>query len=239
LRRLLAQQVLAPLDEFVLRLTDDEEETFSVPLSEPESLEQANRTMTAMMAAWVFRHCHELFPPKSWPWTVARETVFVLTGKAKYTDLELQRLYESKEVGPIGYLTIAKLLAHIQSPAATAFAMRGLARLSGDDFRKDYRLVLEGQLPFAQSIEKTAEALRDLTDEEIEALAGILPDKFGDSLRSTVQLMREGEGKPIRETLAIAFDRLWDRFLRRSVQNALMPLMRAPPSQGGTPTKRL
>ena len=113
--------------------------------------------------------------------------------------------------------------------------MRGLLRLSAESFRKDYRLLLEGSSPLTKSIEKTAEALRELTDEDAEALAAVLSKPAGDSLRSIVRLLRESAGKPIRATLALVGDRFWEQSLCNQTRSALMEAMRVPPSQPERP----
>ena len=87
--------------------------------------------IASISRAWtlVFRVADALFPRESWPWTTAREAVFVVSGAGTYTGLELQRIYESNEVGPIGYLTIAELLAQIDSPYSVPIAPALAARL--------------------------------------------------------------------------------------------------------------
>ena len=220
--------ILAPLDEFSASGIGKEDKEFSIPVSPTESPQQATSAMMAGMAAWVFRQCDQLFPKQSWPWTAAHEAVLVLSGKGKYADLELSRLYGSKEIGPIGYLTLAKLLAMVNSPAARAFAQRGLTFLFVDDFRNDYRLLFEGNSPLSQSMQKVVAAIRTLSDEDVEAIAFVLPKGFGDFVRDAGRLLRRSEGQSDREIIALAMDRYWEQSLRSQVRAALMTVLQPP-----------
>ena len=212
------------LNTLVAQFFSDEEELFYIPLDQQETMEAATRSMYAGAYAAVFKYSNDFFPKGSWPWTAARESVFVLGGKGKYTRAELERIYESKQTGPLGYLTIAKLLTYIKHPTTRAFAHRGLERLSADDFRKDIRLFLEGDSLLVQSVEEIVLALRDLDYDDIEAIGAILPPEAGKFLRQTAQLLRAANGKPNTEVLAPALDEYWDRALKEQIEAELKEL---------------
>jgi len=111
-----------------------------------------------------------------------------------------------------------------------------LERLSADDFRNDWRLLIEGESVLAQCLVRTAEAFRDLDDEDIEALVILLPPERATFVRNSVRLLREGKGKPVGEVLRPALDEYWEKVLKKRVEAALRKLAikasrRRPPVQ--------
>jgi len=141
---------------------------------------------------------------------------------------ELQRIYESQQIGPIGYLTTARLLSYIKSPLTRPFAARGLQKLSADDFRKDWRLVLEGESVLSQCLARTAEALRDMDDEDLEALLLLFSPERREFLRNFVRLLRQDKSRPVGEVVAPALDEYWEKVLKKKVESALRDLATPP-----------
>lgn len=227
--RLLDRPVLAPLEELLLRTVSGTNLGFRVPF---DTANATQSTLTSALLAWVFSMANELFPERSWPWTAAHEAVFVTRGMAKYTDAELQRLYESRQTGPIGYLTLARLLAHIQSPTARPFAIRGLTRLSAENFRQDWQLVLQGDSVLAQVVQGFISALAELQEDEVQALAAVLPREAGRLLLHGARTVRENQGRPLPETVAPILERYWDESLRAVIQAQLREVL----SQGSRQT---
>jgi hypothetical protein len=79
----------------------------------------------------------------------------------------LKQISESNQTGPIGLDVTATLLALMGSPNKDFVAMRGLSRLSAEDFRNDYMLLLDGDCALGQCLAKAAEALGGLEDVEV------------------------------------------------------------------------
>jgi ankyrin repeat protein len=222
--KILEKQPLAPLEALFFKSRDESGESFKSPPDYSENMEAATDKLIPLISAVVFRYCNNLFPQRSWPWTVAREAVFVTSGKDAYTMAELKRIYESKETGPIGCLTTSKLLSLVKSPLAKAFADRGLERLSADDFRSDWRLAFEGESVLAQCLVRTAEAFSDLTDEDIDALVAVLPPEHTAFIRDSARLLREGKDKSLGEVLRPAMDEYWEKTLKKKIEAALKKL---------------
>jgi len=212
--RVLQRQILLPLDEVLSRWHAQQGKVFYVP-------DQAGTASAGILSALVFRLVNDLFPRDSWPWTTAREAVFVGSGMGQYTGLELARIYDSGQVGPIGYLTIADLLAYIRSPQSSRLAQRGLERLSNEDFRKDVELLLRGNSALASCFKRAAMAVRDLTEADVEALAAALPPAGQAFLRNASGLLRAHPDDPVEKTMPAAFDAYWETSLRTEVEARL------------------
>jgi hypothetical protein len=192
----------------------------------------AQNSLSAFFAAFGFRYCNELFPKYSWPWTIAREAVFVSANQTSYTGAELNRLYESEETGPIGCLVLAKLLAKLNSPAARTFAARGLTRLTAADFQRDCDLLLEGDSRLARTFANVAALLREMPEEEVEGLAAALPENETALLKESVQALRASPKAPLTEAIGPAIEKYWSDSLRAHVRAALQEIRAAPGGPG-------
>jgi hypothetical protein len=223
--RLLSSTVLAPVDQSMSNT--NQPEPFLIP-SDDADRALAQNSLSAFFAAFGFRYCNELFPKYSWPWTIAREAVFVSANQTSYTSGELNRLYESEETGPIGCLVIAKLLAKLNSPAARTFAVRGLTRLTSSDFRRDCALLLQGDSRLARAFANVAAVLREMPDEEVEALAAALPANEAALLKESVQALRASPSAPLAEAIGPAIEKYWSNSLRAQVRAALQEIPAAP-----------
>ncbi len=222
--KLLGTTVLAPLDRVMS--TNRQAERFSIPADETDRA-LAQNSLSAFFAAFGFRYCNEFFPKYSWPWTIARESVFVLAHQGIYADAELKRLYQSEDTGPVGCLLIAEVLARMNSPAARTFAIGGLVRLSAADFRHDCRLLLQGNSGLARAVSNMMKTLRDMPSEEVNALAAALPSAEAGLLKDCAQALRSAPTQPLPENLAPALNAYWEKSLRAQVRGALLKLSTA------------
>jgi hypothetical protein len=184
----------------------------------------AGNSLSALYAAFGFRYCNALFPKYSWPWTIARESVFLLANQTTYTDSELQRLYQSEDTGPMGCLVIAELLARLNSPSAKTFAIGGLTRLGPAHFRNECRVLLEGQSGLARAFSNMASVLREMPSEELEALAAVLPADEATFLKECDRDLRSAPNEPLSASLRPALDAYWESSLRARVRQLLLKL---------------
>jgi hypothetical protein len=217
-------RILSPLDDAMSRLFARSRDQFAIPPEMTEASAEDEFANPMMAASAVLVVANELFPRGSWPWTTARETVFVLSNQSQDTEEELHRLYESSQVGPIGYLTISELLAEINSPYAAMFAQLGLQRLSAADFEKDIELLLAGNSALAQCFQRLATAVRQLSEEDVRALAAVFPPAIERSLLNASKLLHERPNDPIADVLPPAFDAYWEESLRAQVERRLQEL---------------
>jgi hypothetical protein len=219
--KLLGSSVLAPLDEHVI--ASNETEQFSLPLDATD-LAVARNTMVSVVGQGCFRLCDGFFEKRSWPWTASRELVFILAGIPVYSDAEFSRVYESEDTGPVACLAIATLLARLNSPAARTFAVQGMTRLEDTDFRNDTRLLMEGKSGLARTFENFAEALRNVTPEEEDSLASLLPADEAEILKECIHALRSAKTSPPSDVLGPILDKYWTKSLRGKVTLALKRL---------------
>jgi hypothetical protein len=214
--------LLAPLDRLVAstNASAGSQEEFSIPAD--QRTREANLSdSVALFTDWLLRQSDELFEARSWPWTLAREACFTFQGKGRYTEEALTGVYESVETGPLGYLAVAEVLEHYQPALARKFAARGLERLSAADFRRDCRLLLEGNSICSQCCQRLAARVRALDDDQLAALVKVESAARGEFIRECSRRLRAAKEEPVFEALAPALDAYWEQELREQVATAL------------------
>jgi hypothetical protein len=233
-RKLVSPEVLAPVDWLFLA---PDTNTFSIPMDGLE-LAMARNSIASLFSGLAFDWSDKMFPKHSWPWTAARESAFVMMNQGRYTDVELERLYRSEETGPIGFLAIAHLLRAADSPTAKDFALQGLTRLGAEHFLADCNLFLRGDSGLARSFARLVEVLRTLPDNELAALAAVLPESEADLLRESATALRTKPEATPGSALSPAIAKYWQQTLRTKVQMALYQLTTQPKGSSGRTASR-
>lgn len=151
---------------------------FFIPI-DPRAAAAAEANPLALLAELV-PWCDLFFARESWPWTLARDSILVTTGRARHTDTEARRVFQSPDVGPVGFLLAASLYARAgDNVTCRLFAKRGLERLTFDSFATDCRTLFGNGSAQAAALSAMLNSLRELSDPELDALGAILPEGFG------------------------------------------------------------
>jgi hypothetical protein len=204
-------------------LGGDETNAFSIPMDAVDRAMALN-SLAALYSGFVFDWSNQMFPKYSWPWTAAREMAFVIASQGRYTDAEMERLYNSEDTGPIGCLVLGRLLSAAGSPAAKTFALQGVMRLGEDAFLRDCNLFLHGESGLARSFARLAAVLRTLPEDELAALTAILPAPEANLVRASAAALRATPDARLDTVLAPAFAQYWEDSLRAKVRAALYRL---------------
>src|SRR5688572_18439041 len=164
------------------------------------------------------------FPRGSWPWTLARESLLVISGRGKHSKAEAGRIYRADDVGPVGFLAIAWAYSHLDPVSARIFAKRGLERMTFEYFTKDCQTLLgpEGK---PNPITAIVSSLRHLNDDDLSAIASLLPPKPAAALKLLAahqrQLPKDSPAAPLPPALQ---KQLWDAGLEDALHAALTQL---------------
>lgn len=223
-RGMIGRGVLEPVDRLILTSNAGGDGDFKIPFQPPKPGDPSAVNPLAMILRLALPQYGRLFPHDSWPWTLGREAAFVATGSSKYTDAELQKLYTSDENGPLCFLATGCLLELLNPRLARPFAAKGLEKLSVDDFRKDYHILIHGDGIAGECIRRAAEILRDLDRPQVELLTKAFPGEHGRLLGRAAEVLRRHRDRPIAEALPEVLDDLWQRGLYRTVRTALADL---------------
>jgi ankyrin repeat protein len=220
--RLAHSLVLPSLDEM---FAGPATTSFDIPMEAWETSPNGNPFLT-MLVGWTGDWSKQLFPKYSWPWTVGREMGFVLQSQGRYTSEEFDRLYNSNDTGPVGCLVIGSLLDYLNLSGAPSFAQRGRERLDTASFLRDAGLLFRGDKGLSRGVDRVAEALRELPQEEVEALAALLPEAKGALLRESAAALRAHPNEAVEGVLAPALARYWEASLRAEVRDGLIRLLK-------------
>lgn len=220
-QKLCAPEILGAVDAVI---RDFGTNKFFIPTDEVD-LAMAQNNLAALFTGWFFKWGNHLFPKYSWPWTATREGAFLLMSQGRYTDLELERLYQSEDTGPLGCLALARLLSAAGSPAVKGFALQGLARMGKQSFLRDCQLFLRGDAGLATSFARMAGVLRAMPATELDSLLKILPEAEAQLLREAATALRTKPDAPLDQVLAPALGNYWENSLRAKVRAAFYQLI--------------
>lgn len=212
-RRLITSENLAPLN--LLAGIDTNE--FKIPMNELETA-MAQNSLVTLFSGFAFDWSTRVFPKNSWPWTLVRESAFVMMNQGQYTDEELERLCAAEETGPVGLLAIGWLLERAGSPTARTVAVQGLVRMSAKDFLQDCRLFLRGDKGLARSFARVAESLRTMPEDELAGLVAALPEPEGRLLRDSHAALQARPADSLEAALSPVLTRYWNDRLRAVVR---------------------
>jgi len=229
--------VLGPLDDLSADATtnnncattnsnatkSDRENTFTIPggLDGMGNVSASSLSSQGLWSRAAVMRADDLFPRQSWPWTVWRETALVVGGEPRYADRTLADLHDSESTGPLCLLTVASLLDRVHPNAAHKFAQQGLTRLLLDDFRNDYRPLLDDDFLLGKCVLHLATVLRDMDDQGVRAIAESLDAEDAKLFGQAVEVLRRERDRPIEEALGEVLDELWENGLRHRVKKAL------------------
>jgi ankyrin repeat protein len=221
-RKFPLERVLAPLNRLATGTNDPAKgpNGFMIPV-DPDLIQPTAGGMMALVADYLLQKSDDLFAPRSWPWTLLRETCFTIQGKSRYREEAIKEVRDSAETGPLGCLVLAELLAQFQPPLAREAAARGLERLTAADLRRDCRLFLAGDSIISQCCQALATSLRDMDEAQLETLLKEQPPAIADFIRDCLQRLRAQKEQPVFEALAPALDAFWERGLKEQVAIAL------------------
>jgi hypothetical protein len=220
--KLLTNDALSPMETVAASLLRPfRKDVFQVPMPPPPEM----RGPAAYSAAAVgLPPIDDLFPRGSWPWTLARLALLIPAGEYRGATEEVSRLLASDDVGPLGYLAAAELLARVNPDMAPPFARRGLQRLDAKWFDKDLDQLLGEGLPPGVVLARLAANLRGLSTPEVEALAAALPAPAAERVRQLSQELRRQPDAPPPQLLRAALRAAWSAELRGAVEARLQAL---------------
>ena len=175
----------------------------------------AGVAVAAMLAS------QELFQRDTWPVVLSREIALGICGKG--ADMaQLDALIRGREVGPASFLAMANIFGMLRNPAiARELAKQGIRELKPEGFRKDAAVIISGDRLLGKTTLALAAALRESSDDDIEAIASRLNPAEAALLRDCARLLKATPDKPLADALAPALDAWWSAALRQPIGEAL------------------
>jgi hypothetical protein len=231
LDKLSAAKIFTPLERLGPPTNSSPEEISMIIPPAGDEAASGNVNPLDWVAIWVLRDDGNLVPRTSWMAALLREKALALTRYADPGGAGWRRLYESDDTGPLGYWVIAQSA----NVGTRQFAIRGMTRLSRDDFHKDCRALLEGDAILNECLRNFLEAARGLSDADVESFCGLMDADDADIIRSGMKALRKTRGPVTVANLTPALDEWWDGALRARVSAALRELAIRPDNPPQSP----
>jgi hypothetical protein len=174
-----------------------------------------------------------MFTRGTWPWTISREACFwklrePLYGKQPEQATALAanefRRMATGQIGPLGALSLAESMKELESADAqqtAAIGNWGMSMLTQEAFAKDVSLVSEGDSGIALICRAATEQLGKLSDEEQEAIIGLLPDELQEPAARIAKRRKEHPNEPAGTTIQATLVESWNNGLHDVVQAEL------------------
>jgi hypothetical protein len=175
----------------------------------------------ARIAGWGLIANDRMFQRRSWPWTVCRSYCMVMFNRPDVILPELQRMADSPDTGPLACLVNAELSRSGNPHLSQALANKGLAELSPEAFAKDAQVLFNGNAQMQAIALQLAENLRDLSDEDVEAVATQLSPNAAAVFRAALADLRKHQGHLTSEQLAAALAVTWNNGVRTMMEAEL------------------
>lgn len=202
---LLASYFLPEADE---GQTENPADSFFIP-AEPLAADRPTRGDNSVwMAAEALHTCREIFPAESWPCRLAKAMLLYYANDDRAAQRELTRL-DPSSTGPLGHLAAALVAGMIEPTLVHRFAASGLEKLSLNDFRRDYSLVLESPSPIIASALNGLGQLGRLTPAQSQAALSVLPKMPANFLGDLIERQRTVPDAPTDVVLAGLLDDYW------------------------------
>ena len=212
------RETLDPLRDLIGELlgkgegAGEKEDRFSIP-PDPKAF-QAGGMMAMLVgfgAVWV---AEEFLPEDSWAATFARELVFMLGGRTQHSREVMGSLLEDPTIGPVSCVLCAQVLAKIDTTTAWRFLRKAREQSNAAAFRHDWRMILDSQTAFGQTIERIIDELAAIDLQDENKIAELLPADMADWLHGFLaHLRRRPADQPLSEWIAPRMDSLWDAHL--------------------------
>jgi len=194
--------VLDALDKSVVegRRNSDAKDGLSIPSSGQKISKMQSIARVSVGLA------DHLFPRDSWPWTVWRETGFMLGGRTKYTASELKRVLASDDSGPLAHWLLTELFTRIKrDQLAVAIAAQGTQKLSRPKFHADCELLLGKTL---DRLVPVVHWIGGLNERDRALLADLLSVE-AQVLDQIANAVRDSSAEEAPAALLLVFDQLW------------------------------
>ena len=200
-------------DELVLKFALGWDKPFSIPQNSVDksfylgSLERVGTMWALQLAGKVFEDTTS--PKEAWPVEIARCICLLKCGKPSEATVTLRTLAADPENGPLCHATVAHVFSFLGNQGiASTFAAHAVGKMNPKDFQRD----IEVLAPVFESdaLKKLLVATRRLTEEEFEAIDGLMKESlmkrlfagiYWNSRASFAEVLYKEKQKPLRASL--------------------------------------
>ncbi len=132
----------------------------------------------------------DTFPPYCWIRLAANGAFVILNGRPQNAGAYIQRLAMSRNVGPLAYLAIARMLAFVDGKVSINVAKRGLAEFEKTGLRKDVEFVVTVK-PLRNFIGAVVQSMAKADEKSLKTFLEILPKADGDKAKKAMAYLKQ------------------------------------------------
>ncbi|NLH16862.1 MAG: tetratricopeptide repeat protein [Phycisphaerae bacterium] len=183
----------------------------------------SDENMTRYLAGVVFSLCHENLPQDHWLWILSHITVLIATGHGECDSVtkEIQGLYASDQIGPVGYYLISRVFQKMGHLAYRSFLERSWQSLPAERFGADWIPLVEGKSRLAEIVRCSLGRLGDLGPNEIRSAEAILLPEAAEGFKAGIQWLKDHPNPEWRPSLEPLLMGIWNQTLRAKLQEQL------------------
>lgn len=192
----------------------------------PPPNETAVQHLPQMLTTPLLQGARFCFPRESPPWTLSRETAFLLAGKSAHAQYQLAAVLNSTSTGPISGLYGSGLFRFWNPEMSRRFARQSLVRTDARYFRRDLEWLLAKESILRAPLLDMATTLREFEPEELRGLASMLasdPTQRAAIARALLQLKADPK-QSTEDALPATLEALWEAALKQYVERWLQLL---------------
>jgi hypothetical protein len=228
-KKLLANGALQPLEEAIVGLQTEGTAILPTPIASPRTdPSDWNNIVTVMLPTYMLTGSDAIFARDSWPWSLSRAYAFAFV-RPKAGGEQMVSLVSSPKSGPLCCLSTAAMVSQMGGDAVE-IAKLGRTRLTLDDFRNDYRPLLDQQGLLGRELFAIAGAVRAINADEVDALCGGLSPDVAKCFRDAAAQLRASPDEPLDKLIPQVLDHCWENGLKARIEAALDSLATEPKS---------
>ena len=237
-RKVCDLRLFEPLDELLAAACrpSPARNEFSIPqanLRDEETTSDLSQLIRMFAMCWGIPIGDHLLPHNTWVWNLWREKTFQYAQLRMPEGIEAPGFIPPPGTGAVGRLVTCLIVSTEANATSLSVAKDGLQRLSLDDFRRDYTVLLDQKSLLGRYVCRLADVIRTLDEDDLQWLeqtsAECLGPETAETLFELTRLLRASP-QPVETALPKMLDTWWKLGMRQVVETALK--QRAEPPAG-------
>ena len=216
--RILDADALASVDEAVIEhfIQKTDLSPFKLPHG---NYRLGNTSQLAIASPFMVQAAELAFPRQSWPWTLTRESAFMLGGMSRYLREELEKYAFAN--GPLALLAAGKVTTYLGGNTTKILAHYARRQMSKKRFMDDLAPLLDQKHLCGSCVLGVAESLRKIDEDSLATFATSISTDFDQLIVNLGARLRKTEGPLTEHKLAEAIGEAWDDGLATWVEAEL------------------
>ena len=206
-------------------LITNQQEAFNIPpdfqatVSDP--LQSVFTSLVKLICSQYATGIEDTYPTGAWPASLFRGVALIGASNISQSNLNIETLYDSPQIGPLGCLAATFLLIPFQNGQSARFAFQGLQHLQTSDFDRDCELLLTKDSKEESLVLTMLQAFGHLSLEDRKVLVEACDKRYQTEILQIGNVFETTNLVSSRDALLQALNLIWETNLRESVDDTL------------------